>query len=90
MLDLIVELEIIFSFSSFPVIVNLPGYLYPYNMLPRLNLKSTAFFLCDIQEKLIPTIKEASKVITVADRMVLFDKLVNLNNRFLVKSSGDS
>ena len=39
-------------------------------LLPRLNLNRTTFFLCDIQEKLVPTIKEASKIISVADRLV--------------------
>ena len=41
-------------------------------LLPRLNISRTAFFLCDIQEKLIPTINEAVKVLSVADRMVKF------------------
>jgi hypothetical protein len=40
-------------------------------MLPRFNISRTAFLLCDIQEKLLPTIQEAGKVVQVAKKMVM-------------------
>lgn len=39
-------------------------------MISKLRPSRTVFFLCDIQEKLIPAIKEGNKIINVANRMV--------------------